>query len=70
MTVWMFGAVHRSDEAAGAHVFQLLVAGELPVIAFFAIRWLRKDLKASLTMLTIHTFALALAFAPVWYFGL
>ena len=32
--------VMREDEGAAAHVFQLLMAGQLPIIAFFAVRWL------------------------------
>jgi hypothetical protein len=66
----IFGAVRRGDEGAAAHIFQLLIVGEAPVVAFVTLRWLRKDLKASLTVMAIQALMLALALLPVWYFGL
>ena len=30
----------RPDEGTIAHLWQLLMAGQLPVLAFFAIKWL------------------------------
>lgn len=34
----VFGIVHEPDEGAAAHVFQLLMAAQIPLVAFFAIR--------------------------------
>jgi len=36
----MFGGAREADEGAAAHLWQLLMAGQIPVIAFFAIKWL------------------------------
>ena len=37
----MFGhLVPQPDEGAEAHLWQLLMAGQLPVLAFFAVKWL------------------------------
>lgn len=69
-TVATFGVVHEADEGAAAHVFQLLIAGEMPVLAFFVVRWLRQDLRAGLTMLGAQVAALGAALFPVWYLGL
>ena len=33
----IFGIVHEADEGAAAHIFQLLMATQLPLVAFFAI---------------------------------
>jgi hypothetical protein len=38
--VAMFGVAHQADEGATAHVWQLLMAGQVPVLAFFIIKWL------------------------------
>jgi hypothetical protein len=64
------GTVRQPDEGAAAHLFQLLAVGELPVLAFFAAKWLRSDALAALTVLALQAVALALACFPVWYFGL
>ena len=34
------GVVHEPDEGTAAHVFQLLLGAQVPVAAFFAIKWL------------------------------
>ena len=36
----IFGIVHDADEGTAAHVFQLLLAAQTPLVAFFALRWL------------------------------
>ena len=60
----------RPDEGAAAHVFQLLIAAQMPMLAFFALRWARKARWAALTVLSAQALAIALALAPVWYFHL
>jgi hypothetical protein len=32
----VFGIVHEADEGTAAHLFQLLMAAQVPVVAFFA----------------------------------
>jgi hypothetical protein len=65
-----FGTAHEVDEGPSAHLFQLLMAGQIPVIAFFAIKWLRIANKHALAVLVAQALAGALACAPVWYFSL
>jgi hypothetical protein len=36
----IFGIFHEADEGAAAHIFQLLMAEQIPVVAFFATKWL------------------------------
>lgn len=64
------GPVREPDEGAAAHIFQLLIVGELPLLAFFVVRWLRRDFRAALTILAIQAAAIGLALFPVWYFRL
>jgi hypothetical protein len=69
-TVTSFGPNREPDEGAAAHVFQLLIAGQLLLVAFFVWRWIRRDWRAALSMMAVQAVATALALAPVWYFGL
>ena len=37
------GLAPQADEGLEAHLWQLLMAGQLPLIALFAMRWLPRD---------------------------
>lgn len=54
------------DEGTAAHLFQLLMAGQVPIIAFFAIKWLPKKPKEALVVLVLQFIAGVLAFVPVY----
>jgi hypothetical protein len=58
------------DEGAAAHIFQLLIALQIPLILVFLVTadWSRFALVAA--VLSTQAVALALAFAPVAYFNL
>jgi len=64
------GAKRQPDEGAAAHIFQLLIAGQAPILAFFLLQWLRKDAKAALTVLALQAAAIGLAIFPVLLLGL
>ena len=66
----MFGATRQSDEGAAAHLWQLLMAGQVPVIVYFLIRWLPSDPKATLGVLALQLGAALAAMFPVWWFHL
>ncbi len=68
--VTMFGAVREADEGTAAHLFQLLMAAQVPIIAFFAIRWLPQSPRQALPILALQAVAAIVAFAPVYYFKL
>ena len=36
----IFGIVKETDEGTAAHIFQLLMVGQCPIVAFLAFRWL------------------------------
>ncbi len=62
--------VREPDEGAVAHLWQILMAGQLPVLAFFLIKWLPREPKAALSLLTLQILAALAAMAPVYILGL
>jgi hypothetical protein len=59
----------RPDEGAVAHLWQLLMAGQLPVLAFFAIKWLPRAPRQTLGVLGVQAGAVLAAMAPVFWFN-
>jgi hypothetical protein len=60
----------EADEGTLAHLWQILMVGQLPVLAFFAIKWLPRAPKPTLGVLGLQAGAVLAAMAPVWYFNL
>jgi len=65
-----FGAAREADEGAAAHIFQLLLMAQLPIVAFFAIKWLPRQPRQALQVLALQAGAGLAALAPVYYLGL
>jgi len=63
-----FGVAREPDEGAAAHIWQLLMAGQLPVIVFFAGRWLPAAPREALAVLALQIGAALAAMFPVWWF--
>ena len=63
----MFGIVHEADEGTPAHIFQLLMAAQIPVVAFFAIKWLPRAPRQALNVLALQAGAALAAFAAVFF---
>jgi hypothetical protein len=63
-------AAHQADEGITAHLFQLLIAGQVPLVAFFAIKWLPRAPRFSLPVLALQALAVIAALAPVYCFNL
>ena len=61
-----FGTARQPDEGTAAHVWQLLMAGQLPIILFFAIRWLPQARRYALLVLALQAAAAVAALAPVY----
>ena len=66
----IFGVVYEADEGTAAHIFQLLMVAQVPIVAFFAIRWLPRNPKPALLILAIQAIAGIAALGPVYYLGL
>ena len=68
--VAIFGATWEADEGPTAHLWQLLMAGQLPFIAYFAIQWLRRAPRQALEVLGLQAGAVLAAMAPVFFWNL
>jgi hypothetical protein len=68
--VALFGVTHDPDEGTAAHIWQLLMAGQLPIVAFFAIKWLPQAPREALTVLAMQIVAILAALAPVYFLKL
>ena len=66
--VAMFGTARQADEGTAAHLWQLLMAAQLPVIAFFLIKWLPAEPRRALLVLALQIGAALAAMFPVWWF--
>ena len=64
--VLVFGPAHQSDEGTAAHIWQILMAGQIPIIMFFAIKWLPRTPKEALLVLVLQGGAALMALAPVF----
>jgi hypothetical protein len=64
------GMARDSDEGAMAHIWQLLMAGQLPLLAYFACRWLPRVPLQALCVLGAQVGAALGAMAPVYFLGL
>jgi DNA-binding CsgD family transcriptional regulator len=64
--VLLFGPAPQSDEGTAAHIWQILMAGQIPIIVFFAIRWLPRTPRDALLVLVLQGGAALMALAPVF----
>ena len=61
----MFGVVHETDEGTAAHIFQLLMAAQVPIVIFFALKWLPRLPRETLLVLALQAGAALAAIAAV-----
>jgi hypothetical protein len=66
----LYGVPREADEGATAHLWQILMAGQLPVLMFFAIKWLPRAFRPALGVLAMQAGAVLAAMTPVLYFNL
>ena len=64
------GLVREPDEGSIAHLWQLLMAGQLPVLLFFAIKWLPRAPRQTLYVLALQAGAALASMAPVFFLNL
>ena len=62
-----YGVVHEVDEGTSAHIFQLLMVAEVPLVAFFALRWLPEAPRPALRVLVSQALAIVAAFTAVYW---
>jgi hypothetical protein len=61
----IFGIVHEGDEGTAAHIFQLLMVAQIPVVAFFAIKWMPRAPRQTLQILALQAAAALAAITSV-----
>lgn len=61
-----YGGVRQADEGTEAHIWQLLMALQVPIVGWFAARWVHRAPRPGLTVLGIQVAAALAAFAPVF----
>jgi hypothetical protein len=60
------GPAPQGDEGSAAHFWQLLMVGQLPIVAFFAIKQLPQSPRRALPILALQAGAALAAMAPVF----
>jgi len=69
-TVLVFIALHgtapQADEGAAAHIWQLLMAAQAPIVLFFAIKWVPQSPRQAGPILALQVGAALAAMAPVF----
>jgi hypothetical protein len=66
----VYGAAREADEGPTAHIWQLLMAAQLPALLVFGIRWLPKAPRQAIGVLALLAAAILAAVAPVFIFHL
>jgi hypothetical protein len=66
----LYGHAREADEGTTAHLWQILMGGQLPVLLFFVIKWLPRAFKPALGVLALQAGAVLASMAPVLYFNL
>ena len=64
----LFGTARQADEGTAAHLWQILMAGQAPIVLAFAIRWLPAEPRRALMVLALQAAAGLAAMFPVWWF--
>jgi len=62
----LVGVARQEDEGAAAHLWQLLMTGQIPIIAIFAITSLPRHPRSALLVLALQAAAGIAAAAPVY----
>jgi hypothetical protein len=63
------GTAAQPDEGAAAHIWQLLMAGQVPVVLFYAVKSLSEGPKTALPILALQIGAALAAVAPIYLLG-
>jgi len=62
----LHGPAPQEDEGAAAHLWQLLMVCQLPIIAFFAVKWVPEVPRQAIQVMAMQLVAAVAAIAPVF----
>ena len=68
MFVALHGTAPQADEGAAAHIWQLLMAAQIPIVLFFTIKWLPRSPRQAVPILGLQVGAALVAAMPVFLF--
>ena len=60
------GITHDTDEGTSAHLVQILMVLQVPIVLYFAVKWLPRAPSAAVGVLALQAVAMAAAFAAVF----
>src|SRR6266540_5349370 len=63
----VFGVVHEADEGAAAHIWQILMALQVPILAYFMLKWLPTKPRETLQILLLQAATWLANFAAVYW---
>jgi len=63
------GRAAQADEGSTAHLWQLLMAVQVPIVLWFAVRWLPRAPRQGAVTLALQVGAALAAMAPVFLLG-
>jgi len=61
------GPIHETDEGAVAHIWQILMALQLPTLLYFAIKWLRRAPRPTLKVMALQAGVVLANLAVVFF---
>lgn len=64
----IFGIVHQQDEGTPARIFQIILLVQLPIIAYFAVKWLPKRPAQALVVLALQALGWIIPILTVIWF--
>lgn len=65
--VAIYGIVQEDDEGTPAHVFQLLMVSQAPILIFFAAKWLPREPRKTIIVICLQGLAMLAAFTAVFF---
>jgi hypothetical protein len=63
----IYGIAHEADEGAAAHIFQILMVTQIPIVGYFAVKWLPRERGKAIRVLAMQVGAALSAFASVYF---
>jgi hypothetical protein len=65
--IMLVGVARQADEGTAAHLWQLLILAQAPIVVFFAIKYLPRYPRQALAILLLQGIAVLGALAPVYF---
>ncbi len=64
--IYLHGTARQADEGTAAHIWQILMAAQVPIVLVFAFKWLPHSPRQAVPILALQVGAALAAMAPVY----